>query len=116
MKYSTNEKLIFEIDEADDGFTGLSQIFRKATSSIDLYDLIICDDLMTYLDGIEMYKILAYIVQSNFSKFNIFENVVSKFVFCSSDTQNVKNKLGKYIRTCEKPLTIEQIKKLVNIV
>ncbi len=114
LKYSVNEKINFEIEEADDGLTGLSQIFKKVINCVEAYDLIICDDLMTFLDGIEMYRILVYLVENNICKLNIFESTLSKIVFCSSDTENVKNKLGKNLRTCEKPLTIEQVKKLVN--
>ncbi len=101
------------MEEADDGLTALSQIFKKIINSVTAYDLIICDDLMTYLDGIEMYRILLYLVENSVCKFNVFENVLPKFVFCSSDTENVKNKLGKNVRTCEKPLSLEQIKKLL---
>jgi signal transduction histidine kinase len=114
-KMKVKENIKFQVEEAEDGFSGLSRIFNKFITLKDNYDYIITDDIMDYLDGTEMVKFLSDIIQKNGSKCQIFNDILKKIIICSSDTENVKYKLKSFkeVRVWEKPLNYSAISTLV---
>lgn len=115
-KITQSKNINITIDEADDGLTGLAQILMKIFYSKGIYDLIITDDRMTYLDGSDMVGVLEYLSSSKMVRYKIDENILKKILICSSDSQNVKYKTknSNIIRVCEKPLNQEVLTKLIN--
>jgi signal transduction histidine kinase len=93
-KISESEKIKFNIDEADDGISGLEKILYKYLRDQETYDIIIADDTMTFLDGSQLFKLLEILIENEFFKMKLPLNIVNKFIICSSDSQNVKNKIG----------------------
>jgi signal transduction histidine kinase len=116
FKIAKSENLNINVEEADDGFTGIAQIFFKLFNSKGVYDLIITDDIMTYLDGSDMVNILTNLNSSKVSRYKIEENILQKILICSSDSQHVKYKIkdDNNIRVCEKPLNQEFLKKVID--
>jgi signal transduction histidine kinase len=92
-KISESEKIKFNIDEADDGISGLEKILYKYLRDQETYDIIIADDTMTFLDGSQLFKLLGLLIENEFFKRKLPLNIVNKFLICSSDSENVKNKI-----------------------
>ena len=136
-KISQSESIKFNIEEADDGISGLSKILYKFLRDQETFDLVIADDTMNFLDGSQLLKLLKILIESEFFKRKLPENLVNKFVICSSDSENVKskmsqdvlnieynnwlnsNKISKYtcylqnnLEICDKPLDLNILKQL----
>jgi signal transduction histidine kinase len=92
-KISESENIKFNIEEADDGISGLSKILLKFLRDQETYDLVIADDTMNFLDGSQLFKLLGLLIESEFFKRKLPENLINKFLICSSDSENVKNKM-----------------------
>lgn len=113
-----DEKSIYNIDEADDGWTGLHKIFERFYLTREPYDLIIADDNMNFIDGSSLFNILIYLMNSECVKLRLDETILNKYVICSADPENVKSKIidsGEYINLaiCEKPLNIDFVKNFI---
>lgn len=120
-KVSESEKIKFIIEEAEDGCEGLSKIFRKISKDIEIYDLIITDDSMTNIDGSNLFKLISFINENEIMKCS--RKLYEKFIICSSDVNNVRNKIfscknysnfykDKNLILTEKPLKANLIKDL----
>jgi len=98
------------IDEADDGFSGLNQIVNNLQQD-KKYDLIILDDEMTYLNGTEMIKMIDLIIDKKFGqKIGLKKELFEKFVVCSANPDNLLYKMdGKNIKTCPKPINLKYL-------
>jgi hypothetical protein len=92
-KISESENIKFNIEEADDGISGLTMILYKFLRDQETYDLVIADDTMNFLDGSQLFKLLGLLIDREFFKRKLPENIVNKFLICSSDSDNVKNKI-----------------------
>jgi signal transduction histidine kinase len=111
-------KNTYNVEEADDGWTGLHKIFERFYLTREPYDMIITDDNMNLIDGSSLFNILLYLINNDCVKSRLDETFLNKFVICSSDPDNVKSKIaesGEYINLaiCEKPLNIEYVKNLI---
>lgn len=107
MKIEKLKGYKMNIEEADDGFSGLNFIIKNSLND-KKYDLIILDDEMTYLNGTELIKMLDLIIENKFCeklglKYSLFDSVV----ICSANPDNLVNKIeGMDIKICPKPINI----------
>jgi signal transduction histidine kinase len=113
-----NNLLNFDIEEAEDGSTGLIKILEKISKNEKGFDIILTDDNMTYLDGSNMLHILLFMIENKLIKLEAGENIFNKFVICSSDVENVRKVVPferhENLVICEKPLNMSTIKTLIN--
>ena len=84
-----------------------------------MYDIIIADDIMNFLDGSDMIEILRHITETKLGRYKIQENVLNKILICSSDSDHVKSKIKSAVnnvKVSEKPLNLELLKKLIKAI
>ena len=91
---SQNNNFAIKVEECNDGLECLIKLLKRSLNG-NLYDLVILDDEMMYLDGSELYKIIDYIVKGRLGKQKVFDcTIFDSFLLCSANTDNLINKIN----------------------